>query len=239
MQLLLKKIIFAVFFLRNLKMKHRTTKIRVIIVDDHKLFREGLMATLHPLFFNIEVVGEVGCGEALFQLLASTPADLVLLDIKLPDMHGVDVVRRLRRDYPDIKIFAISVENNPQTVELMVNAGINGFISKQQGDARELSEAFDTVMNGGEYFGKDIASLIYDLYVAKKKTMKITSEFTPREKEILLLCCEGLVYKEIAERLGITFHTVNTHKKNIYQKLGINNTMEMVQYALKTGIIQM
>jgi len=236
---LLKKIFLPRFFKSDSKMKQNTKKVRVIIVDDHTLFRAGLRATLHPLYFNIEVVGEAGCGEELFQLLADTSADLVLLDIKLPDMHGVDVVRRLHRDYPNIKILAISIENNPQTVELMVNAGINGFISKQKGDAQELSEAINTVMNGAEYFGKDIASLIYDLYVAKKKTMKVTSEFTPREKEILLLCCEGLVYKEIAERLGITFHTVNTHKKNIFQKLGINNTMEMVQYALKTGIIQM
>ena len=218
-------------------MKHNTKKIRVIIVDDHTLFRVGMRATLHPLYFNIEVVGEADCGEGLFQLLASTSADLVLLDIKLPDMHGVDVVRRLHRDYPDIKILAVSFENNAQTVELMVNAGINGFISKQKSDAQELSEAIDAVMNGAEYFGKDIASMIYDIFVAKKKSLNIPSEFTPREREIILLCLDGLVYKEIAERLGISFHTVNTHKKHIFQKLGINNTMEMVQYALKTGII--
>jgi DNA-binding NarL/FixJ family response regulator len=119
----------------------------------------------------------------------------------------------------------------------MLNAGINGFISKQKSNAHELSEAIYAVMNGLEYFGKDIASVIYDVYVAKKKTIKVTSEFTEREKEIILLCSEGLICKEVADRLKMSIHTVNTHKKNIFQKLGINNTMEMVQYALKHGII--
>ena len=220
-------------------MMYDTKKVRVIIVDDHTLFRVGLRTTLHPVYFNIEIAGEADCGEALFRALATTQADLVLLDINLPDMHGAEIVRRLRCEYPDIKILAISAENSAKTVEAMVNAGINGFISKQRSDARELSEAIYAVMDGLEYFGKDISSVIYDVYVAKKKTINVTSEFTEREKDIILLCGEGLICKEIADRLGISSHTVNTHKKNIFQKLGINNTMEMVQYALKTGIIRM
>jgi len=220
-------------------MMYDTKKVRVIIVDDHTLFRVGLRTTLHPVYFNIEIAGEADCGEALFRALATTQADLVLLDINLPDMHGAEIVRRLRCEYPDLKILAISAENSAKTVEAMVNAGINGFISKQRSDARELSEAIYAVMDGLEYFGKDISSVIYDVYVAKKKTINVTSEFTEREKDIILLCGEGLICKEIADRLGISSHTVNTHKKNIFQKLGINNTMEMVQYALKTGIIRM
>ena len=220
-------------------MMYNTTKIRIIIVDDHTLFRVGVRATLHPVYFNIEIVGEADCGEMLFSILTTTQADLVLLDINLPDMNAVEILHRLHRDYPDIKILAISAENNAKTVEAMLNAGINGFISKQKSDARELSEAIYAVMDGLEYFGKDISSVIYDVYVAKKKTINVTSEFTEREKEIILLCGEGLICKEIADRLGISIHTVNTHKKNIFQKLGINNIMEMVKYALKNGIIRM
>jgi len=214
-------------------------KVKAIIVDDHALFRAGLLATLNSDYFNIEIIGEADCGVALFHLLLTTQADLILLDINLPDMSGVEIVRRLRRDYPDIKILAISAENNAKTVEDMLNVGINGFISKQKSDARELSEAIYAVMNGLEYFGKDITSIIYDVYVAKKKTIAISSEFTEREKEIIILCSEGLICKEVADRLKMSIHTVNTHKKNIFKKLGINNTMEMVQYALKHGIIRM
>ena len=219
-------------------MPNSKKKVKVIIVDDHTLFRVGLRATLNPGCFDIEITGEADCGTALFYLLLTTLPDLILLDINLPDMSGMEIVRRLRLNYPNIKILAISAENSAKTVEEMLNAGINGFISKQKSDARELSEAIYAVMDGLEYFGKDITSIIYDVYVAKKKTTEVTSEFTEREKEVILLCSEGLICKEVADRLKMSIHTVNTHKKNIFQKLGINNTMEMVQYALKHGIIR-
>jgi DNA-binding NarL/FixJ family response regulator len=214
-------------------------KVQVIVVDDHTLFRIGMKATFNAGHPDIEVVGEADCGEALFRVLATTPANIVLLDINLPDMGGVEIARRLRRDYPAMKILAVSAENTAETVKAMIDVGIDGFITKQKSDADELAEAIRTIMNGLEYFGRDISSIIYDVYVAKKKTTTITPEFTEREKDVILACRDGLLYKEIADRLGISVHTVNTHKKNIFVKLGINNTMEMVQYALKNGIIRM
>ena len=213
--------------------------IQIIIVDDHRLFRMGLKNTLQTACSDIHVAGEADSGEALFALPALATADLVLLDINLPDMGGAEIARRLTRDYPEIKILAISAENDNKTVQYMIDAGIDGFISKQNSDADELMQAIHSVMNCEEYFGRDIASIIYDVYVAKKKTTVITPEFTGREREIILLCREGLICKEIANRLNISTNTINFHKKNIYQKLGINNTVEMVKYAMATGIIRM
>jgi DNA-binding CsgD family transcriptional regulator len=89
-----------------------------------------------------------------------------------------------------------------------------------------------------EYFGRDISSIIFEVYVSKKKSTVVTEEFTDREREIILLCRDGLLCKEVADRLGIAINTVNNHKKNIFRKLGINTTLEMVQYALKNGIIR-
>ena len=212
--------------------------IQVIVVDDHPLFRMGLKATFKDKYPDICVAGEAGCGEALFQLLETTTTDIVLLDINLPDISGVEITRRLRRDYPAFKILAISAENTAETVKSMLEAGIDGFISKRQSDANELAEAIRTVMSGLEYFGRDISAIIYDIFVSKKKTTIVKPEFTEREKEIILACRDGLLCKEIAARLGISTHTVNAHKNNIFNKLGINNTMEMVQYALKKGIIK-
>ena len=213
--------------------------IQIIIVDDHRLFRMGLRNTFLHGYPDINIAGEADSGEELFALPALATAHIVLLDINLPDIGGADVARRLRKDYPAVKILAISAENDSETVQAMLDAGIDGFISKQRSDADELAEAIRSVMNGVEYFGRDIAAIIYDVYVAKKRTTAITPEFTEREREIILLCRDGLIYKEIAERLGISVHTVNSHKKKIFLKLGINNTMEMVQYALKKGIIRM
>jgi DNA-binding NarL/FixJ family response regulator len=218
----------------------KTTKkmIQVIVVDDHPLFRIGLKASFKDSYPDIRVTGEADCGEVLFRLLPTTTADIVLLDINLPDVNGVEIARRLRRDYPAVKILAISAENTAETVKSMLEAGIDGFISKRQGDVDELVEAIRTVTSGWEYFGRDISAIIYDVFVSKKKTTAVTHDFTEREKEIILACRDGLLCKEIAARLGISTHTVNTHKNNIFKKLGINNTMEMVQYALKKGIIK-
>ena len=210
----------------------------IIIVDDHRLFRMGLRNTIKLACSDIHVIAEADSGDALFALPELATAHLVLLDINLPGMGGAAITRRLRRDYPELKILAISAENDSETIQTMIEAGIDGFISKQLGDADELAEAIRTVAYGGEYFGRDIASIIYDVYVAKKKTSAITSDFTDREREIMIFCREGLLCKEIANRLGVSINTINTHKRNIYQKLGINNTMEMVQYALKKGIIR-
>ncbi|MDR2586551.1 MAG: response regulator transcription factor [Prevotellaceae bacterium] len=212
--------------------------IRVIIVDDHRLFRIGLQAAFIADFPDIVVAGEADCGEKLFEVLASTTADLVLLDINLPGMGGAEVTRRLLCEYPDVKILAISAENTAETIHEMLEAGINGFISKQKGNSEELAMAIRSIMEGAEYYGRDISSIIYGVYVSKKKTAAVTNEFTHREREIILACRDGLLCKEIADRLGISVNTINTHKRRIFQKLGINTTLEVVQYALKKGIIQ-
>jgi DNA-binding NarL/FixJ family response regulator len=188
----------------------------------------GLRNTFRYACSDITVEGEADCGKALFALPALDTADLVLLDINLPDIAGAEIARRLRSERPALKILAISAENDNETVHAMIEAGIDGFISKQRADADELAEAIRSVANGQEYFGRDIAAIIYDVYVAKKKTTAITPEFTERERDVILLCRDGLLYKEIADRLGISIHTVNSHKKHIYEKLGINNTMELV-----------
>ena len=216
-----------------------TDAIQVIVVDDHRLFRIGLTAAFQYGYSDVSIVGEAESGKALFALLASTPADLVLLDINMPDMGGVEIARKLRSDYPDLKILAISGENSAETVKSMLEAGIDGFISKQHGDFDELAEAIRTVMSGFDYFGRDIAFVMYDVYKSKTRTDAVSIELTKREREIILLCRDGLLCKQIAARLGISPNTVNTHKERIFQKIGINTTIEMVQYALKNGIIRM
>jgi len=212
--------------------------IRLIVVDDHTLFRVSLKTALEYGFPDICVTGEADSGEELFALLPSTPVDIVLLDINLPKMGGAEIARRLRSGYPQVKILAVSGENTSQAIQSMLEAGIDGFVSKQKCNAHELVGAIRSVMSGLEYFGRDISALIFGVYVSKKKTAEVTPEFTDREREIIIACRDGLVGKEIADRLNISVNTVNVHKRNIFHKLGINNTMEMVSYALKKGIIR-
>jgi len=212
--------------------------VKTIIVDDHKLFRMTLNMALTSCP-DITVVGEAGSGAALFRLLETASADMVLLDVVLPDMSGIEIARRLRCDYPALKILAISAEKTGETVRPLLDAGIDGFISKEAGEVDEIVRAMRLITDGEEYFGKDISTIIYEIYVSKKHTADITPKLTDRELEIILLCRDGLQSKEIADRLGITTFTVNTHKNNIFKKLGINTTVEMIQYALKHKIIHL
>ena len=213
-------------------------KTDVIIVEDFELYRLGIRAALESHHPDVVVTGEAGSGAELFDLLKTVTADVVLLDILLPDMNGIEIARRLRKEYPAVKILAVSNENSTDTVNEMLEAGIDGFISKLYGSADILAEAIRSIMQGIQYFGRDISDIIRRIYVTKKKTIQVTSEFTEQEKRIIELCHEGLPGKLIADRLGISLRTVDWHKSNIFSKLGINNSLEMVKYALKHGIIQ-
>lgn len=212
--------------------------IQVIVVDDHRLFRIGLKAMFKNDYPDIIITGEAETGDELFRILRDTPADIVLMDINLPGMSGAEIALRLRSEYPVLKILAISAENTAETVKNLLKTGIDGFISKQQGNDDELAEAIRSVVSGLNYFGRDISYIIYGVFKTKTVQEPVTPEFTDRELEIIRLCRDGLPGKLIACRLGISPSTVNTHKERIFQKLGINSTMEMVNYALKKGIIR-
>jgi len=156
----------------------------------------------------------------------------------LPDMSGIDIARRMKTEYPEVRILAVSAENATATVEEMLNIGIEGFVSKVNTSADTLADAIRSVDMGLDYFGKDIAEIINRIYIAKKKTKQISEEFSEYERRIIECCFEGLSGKMIADRLCISLRTVDWHKSNIFRKLGINSTLEMVQFAVKNGIIR-
>jgi len=213
--------------------------ISLIIVDDHELFRLGLRTAIENSYPDIAIVGEAKSGADFFSLLETVSAfDIVLLDIMLPDISGIEIAQRLKVERPNVKILAISAENSVLTVEEMLQIGIEGFISKLNSNPDTLAQAIYSIMQGVEYFGKDISDIISRIYVSKKRTTEVTSEFSEHEKRIIECCLEGLPAKLIADRLGISIRTVDWHKSNIFRKLGINSTLEMVQYAVRNKIIK-
>jgi len=211
--------------------------ITAILVEDHEIYRLGLKNAFENNYPDIEIVAEAETGTEFFSLLKVKAADIVLLDIILPDMSGVEIARRLKKEKPDMKILVISTENTEENVKELVDMGIDGFVSKREGGVKALVEAIRSIMSGLEYFGKDIADIIYKIYVSKKKTTEVTVEFSDIERKIIELCREGLQSKQIADRLELSPRTIENHKSRIFRKLGINNTIEMVQYAMKNGII--
>jgi len=213
-------------------------KIKVIILDDHDLFRLGIKSAIENCSPDIQIVGEAKTGTEFYALLKTTPLDIVLLDIVLPDISGIEIAQYLKREYPSVKILVLSSDTSSATIEEMLNVNVEGFISKLNCDPNILAEAIRSVMQGFEYFGKDISDMIRRIYIAKKQTKEITSEFSETEKRIIECCHEGLSAKMISNRLDIPTKTIEWHKSSIFRKLGINSTLEMVHFAIKNKIIK-
>jgi len=213
--------------------------IRIIIVDDQTYVRNGIRMSVETCHQDFCVVGSVASGEEFFKLLKTVEADIVLLDVIMPGgMDGVEVARRLKTDYPELKILAVSAETSVPKLKEMLEAGIDGFIGKLTASDEEFADAICSIMQGGNHFGRDIAQIMYKVFVSKEKTAEVRDEFTEQEKRIINLCREGLPGKLIADRLSLSLSTVNNHKNSIFRKLGINSTAELVKYSLEKGIIR-
>ncbi len=206
--------------------------IRVLLVDDHPLMLMGIRAMLDGKP-GIAVVGTAGDGLTALEKAAELHPDVMLLDIVMPGMDGIETARRMRAEMPDTALLILSSDNSIATLEPLLNIGVDGFLSKSSDESMML-DAIRSVASGYEYFGTDIARLIERISLAKNAA---DSLFTPRELDVIRLSCKGLQYKEIAGELGIKYLTVVTIKNNIFRKLGINNTVELVLYAVKKQLI--
>lgn len=208
--------------------------IRILLVDDHPLMLMGIRAMLEGQT-DIEIVGTAADGAKALAMLASMERlpNVMLLDIMMPGMDGIELARRMRAEMPDVALLVLSSDTSLATLEPLLNIGIDGFLSKSS-DKQTMLSAIRSVAAGYEFFGTDIARLIERISFAKKAS---DSLFTPRELDVIRLSCKGLQYKEIAGQLGIKYLTVVTIKNNIFRKLGINNTVELVLYAIKKELI--
>ena len=206
----------------------------IAILDDHELIRFGVSGVLRALDVNITI--SVSTAEELFAALQrGTPCDILLLDILLPGTNGIEVAKRMRAAYPDIKIIVLSVDTHEYTIMQLMHIGIDGFVSKTA-PLDEVAHAVQSLSEGVPFYGHDIAVMLRDITDAKtgKRT---TSLLTKRELEIVEACCDGKLGKEIAEEFHISLRAVNSHKTNIFKKLGLSSSVEMVRYALEHGII--
>lgn len=214
-------------------------KIKIILVDDHRIFRDGLKSLLSEVDF-IDVIGEASGGKELLEILKTLKPDLLIVDISMKDMSGIEVSKHIVTNYPDIKIMILSMHTNEEFVINAVKAGVNGYLSKDA-SKEELLEAIKITNQGGECYSKLVSDSFLKSYVKKYKTEHNLLEnktLTQRELEILKLASGGLSNKEIADKLFISIKTVDCHKNNIVQKLKLKNTAEMVLYAVKNKIIE-
>lgn len=206
--------------------------IKVLLVDDHPLILVGIRSMLEGKP-GIQIAGTASDGRQALELAMALKPDVMVMDVMMPGMDGIELARRMRAQMPDIALLVLSSDTSVGTLETLLGIGIDGFLPKSSDEATML-DAIRSVAGGYEFFGTDIARLIDRISLAKKAPDNL---FTPRELDVIRLSCKGLQYKEIAGELGIKYLTVVTIKNNIFRKLGINNTVELVLYAIKKGLI--
>lgn len=206
------------------------TTTTIILVDDHRIVRDGIKVMLLGMQ-RFNVVGEAGNGAAFFELFKKQPADIVVLDLKMPGENGAVIAERVKQESPATKILVLTAEMEESLIRHCFRAGVEGLISKESGKETYL-EALESIADGKTYFGGQFSAL---LYARQEETT--TPKLSAREIEVLKGFANGSSYKQIAADLNISTRTVETHKKNIQDKLGVTTTADLVKYAIKEGII--
>lgn len=209
-------------------------KIKLLIADDHQIVIDGIRAILdsEPA---IQIVMECMNGKEVLHFLSSgQKADIVLLDINMPEMDGIDCASNIKRDWPDTRILILTMYNDPQLIKKMMEVGVDGFVLKNTGKT-ELLEAMDQLMKGQTYFGQNVTQSLAKSFVRQEPEYKV--QLTRREKEVLKLLFDGLTSSDIAERLYISSHTVDSHRKNLLSKFNAKNTTSLLREAGKMGIV--
>jgi len=210
-------------------------KIRIALADDHQLFRNGLKILLGS-FSEFEVVAEASNGNELLRALETSPSDIVLMDISMPEMDGVEATGILSRQLPGIRVIALSMYGEEEYYYRMIDAGAKGFILKDS-DITDVHDAIIAVYKGGNYFSQELLYHVINRIKNREQEVK-SSSLSKREKEILLKICEGLSNHEIADSLFISKRTVDKHRANLLAKTGSKNTASLILYAIKNRLIE-
>ncbi|MBN1340670.1 MAG: response regulator transcription factor [Bacteroidales bacterium] len=213
--------------------------IKVILVDDHAIVRDGIKALINT--DEIEVAGEASSAAELFALLKTGKPDIVILDISLPDISGIEIAGIITADYPGIRVIILSMHLNEDFIFNAIKAGAMAYLPKNT-TKRELLEAIRQVAAGEEYFTGPVSTIILKSYVKKAKNdskgAPVENLLSKREHEILKLFAEGKSNRDIAGQLFISNRTVESHKNHIMQKLGLKSTVELIKFAIRNNIIE-
>jgi DNA-binding NarL/FixJ family response regulator len=222
--------------------------IRILLADDHAILRDGIRALLskEP---DMEILGEAAHGEALLELLAHTPADVVLMDVNMPVMDGFVTMTHLRQQHPDVRVLVLSMLEHENYVHRMLEAGALGYVLKNA-DITEITHAIRTVAAGREFLCTEIGlNLLRRLvtqttagappqYLPPGRRPDAAAELSGRELEVLRLIAEGFTNQEIADQLFTSKRTIETHRQNIIEKTQAKNTAALIRYAMSHGLIE-
>ncbi len=210
--------------------------LRILLADDHKIVRDGLRALLekNP---DVVVVGEAEDGRTTVQLVKKLMPQIVIMDVAMPDLNGIEATRQIVAECPDVKVIAVSMHSDKRFVSEMLKAGASAYLSKDCA-FDELENAIRTVVTEKVYLSPDISGVVVENYVRRspKPESSAFSLLSDREREVLQLLAEGKTAKEIADQLHVSIKTVETHRTNIMAKLNIHRIAELTKYAIREGL---
>lgn len=209
--------------------------IRVTVVDDHEIFRSGLRMVINKMGY-AKVVAEAGDGEEFLKLLPELETDIVLMDIEMPVLNGIEATRKALVTNPDLKIIALTMFKDDAYIQSMIEAGVKGFLIKNI-RKEVLERALQAVYNGKTYYSEELWDYFTRSIVKEEKPSAEGMALTRRELDVLQLLAEGLSNKEIADRLFVSERTVVGHKSNLMSKTNTKNTVALLAYALRNGLI--
>ncbi len=212
---------------------------RIVLADDHVLVRQGLRRILEGMP-GLEVVGEANDGLELLDLLKRVTPDLVLLDIFMPNLRGIEAIHEIRKVHSEVKVLILTMHKDKEYLYLALSAGAKGYLLKEDAD-RELFSAIEKVRQGktfiSPHFSEEVVDDLVQIGKGDAKVVFETDPLTPREREVLKLIAEGKSSKEIAQLLFISVLTVNNHRANIMEKLNLNKATDLVKYAIRKGYV--
>jgi DNA-binding NarL/FixJ family response regulator len=207
---------------------------RILLVDDHQVLREGLRALLEKLQ-GMEVVGEAGDGRAALQLVRDLQPDIVIMDVNMPGLDGIDATRLITRECPKTRVLALSMYLRKAFVSEMFKSGASGYILKEDAFA-EVAEAIKTILAGGKYVCPKVTGLLVDEYVPGHGRPSAKAELTQQEIEIVRMLASGKASKEIALVMKASVKTIDAHRRQIMRKLEITSLADLVKYAIREGL---
>jgi DNA-binding NarL/FixJ family response regulator len=218
-------------------MTNKIYRRKIIIVDDHTLFRNGLRILINNME-DYQVIAEAANGKQFIEILEKELPDLVLLDINMPVMDGIEAATIAHEKYPELKIITLSMYGEEDYYYKMVNAGVKGFVLKNS-DIKEVKAAMDMVYEGGSFFSSELLQNLVNSLKSAPKSKEFHTELSEREMEILILICQGLSNQEIGDKLFISKRTVDKHRANILEKSESKNTAQLVVYAIKNRFVEL
>lgn len=215
-------------------------QITVLVVDDHSLVREGVVTMLSS-FEDFKIIGDAESGDDAVKLAINNAPDVILMDINMPGMNGIETSKKILAELPTTRIIILSMEVTQDYISEAIKAGVAGYLAK---DTKKdiLAESIRKVMQGEQYFGQKISQVIFKGFYKQSRGERIASEnkdLSKREVEVLRQIASGMSNREIAEKLFISIRTVDAHRNHIMQKLNLKSTAELVKYAIREKIIDL